>query len=151
MIDKREIFYRIFSQKYFKRHGECIYDVSLLLIFTESIERYADDFMLLSHDKNELTNRLGAIDNFLGNNLLLKLHPNKVHMRKLTWGIDFVGYVAKPYYNLPRKKTVRRIIGRIKSISNYNEARLASYLGYLKHSHSKKKQKLIKEIASLDS
>lgn len=113
--------------------------------------RYADDFMLLSHDKNELTNRLGAIDNFLGNNLLLKLHPNKVHMRKLTWGIDFVGYVAKPYYNLPRKKTVRRIIGRIKSISNYNEARLASYLGYLKHSHSKKKQKLIKEIASLDS
>ena len=90
--------------------------------------RYADDFLFLSADKEELTRLTTSIRAFLIKELKLELHPDKVIIRKLNWGIDFLGYVVLPHYILPRTKTKRRVLERV------NTQNAESYLGYLSHS-----------------
>lgn len=101
--------------------------------------RYADDFLILSPDRDELSGFFIEIDRFLKTNLSLRIHPDKIIMRKLSWGIDFVGYVALPHYNLPRSQTTRRIIRKV-SNSNQEDLQksLPSFLGYFGHVNSYK-------------
>ncbi len=93
----------------------------------KSYLRYADDFIFLSRDRNELEELIPKIAVFLKNKLKLKLHPNKIIIRKLRQGIDFLGYVVLPHYRILRTKTKKRML---KKINNQNSA---SYLGLLKH------------------
>lgn len=96
--------------------------------------RYADDFLILGPDPDKLLGYFVAINLFLKERLKLRIHPNKVQLRKLSWGIDFVGYVARPHYELPRRKTVQRIMRKVLKSSPEELARaLPSYLGYLQH------------------
>lgn len=97
--------------------------------------RYADDFIILDSNKDNLYKYTSILVNFLDENLKLELHPNKIILRKLSWGIDFLGYIVLPHYILPRTKTKKRIIKRIlkERISNQS---LQSYLGYLKHANT---------------
>lgn len=119
--------------------------------------RYADDFALLAENKEYLTKLVEPIDVFLKNNLDLGLHPNKIILRKLKWGVDFLGYITLPHYRLPRTKTKRRLFkklrGKISDLKNgyvseysFNQS-LQSYLGYLSHANSYKlTQKLKNQI-----
>ncbi len=100
--------------------------------------RYADDFLLLSPDKNYLYQYIDTLKIYLKNYLKLQLHPEKVFIRKLEWGIDFLGYIVLPHYTLPRTKTRRRMFKKLKekiSTDSFNQA-LQSYLGYLQHANS---------------
>ena len=102
--------------------------------------RYADDFVILSRNRNEFHQYTGILVSFLRDNLKLELHPKKIIVRRLDWGIDFLGYVVLPDYILPRTKTKRRIFKKLKekiSSENFNQS-LQSYLGYLKHAESYK-------------
>jgi RNA-directed DNA polymerase len=71
--------------------------------------RYTDDFVLLSHDRDELVSLLPKIEQFLSEHLRLSLHPNKVTLRTLHQGVDFLGIVIRPHYRVLRTKTRRRI------------------------------------------
>lgn len=101
--------------------------------------RYADDFVFLSDNPDELIGYLVETNQFLKTKLKLNVHPNKIYLRKLKWGIDYVGYVTLPHYSLPRRKTVRRIFRTlIRDMKNNTdpdklEQSLNSYLGYLHH------------------
>lgn len=100
--------------------------------------RYADDFIFLSDDSSKLMGYLVEVNQFLKTRLKLTLHPDKISLRKLNWGIDYVGYVALPHYSIPRRKTIQRMTRRIARMSVENkEIELAkimpSYLGYLRH------------------
>lgn len=98
--------------------------------------RYADDFVILSQNKNELKSLLLRIGAFLSLELKLKLHPNKVSIKTLFSGIDFLGWVCFPDHRVLRTATKRRMLKKIK---NYPKPeRLASYLGLLKHGNSHK-------------
>lgn len=100
--------------------------------------RYADDFVILSERKDRLEAFVPKISEFLEIKLRLSLHPNKIILRKYTWGIDFLGYIVLPYVILPRSKTKRRMFRKLKEkrdAPNFNQS-LQSYLGYLKHSNS---------------
>ena len=100
--------------------------------------RYADDFLILSNKKSELLKLIEPVEKFLSNELSLELHPDKTILRKLDWGIDFLGYIVLPHYILPRTKTKRRIFKKLRkkiNSPNFNES-LQSYLGYLSHSNS---------------
>jgi RNA-directed DNA polymerase len=107
--------------------------------------RYADDFLILSNSESELMGYFVEINIFLKNSLKLKLHPNKISLRKLSQGIDFVGYIALPHYELPRHKTVNRIIKKLKTGEREEiEKALPSYLGHLGHANSYKiRQKVV--------
>lgn len=89
--------------------------------------RYADDFVLIADNADFLRSQIPQIDNFLKNELKLTLHPNKISIKTLDSGIDFLGYVNFFNYSILRAKTKRRMLSRV------NETNLSSYLGLLKH------------------
>lgn len=92
--------------------------------------RYADDFIMLSPCSNDSNQWVKEIEQFLKEQLKLELHPNKIILRNLNWGIDFLGYIVLPHYILPRTKTKKRIFRKL------NSKNLQSYLGFLSHANS---------------
>ncbi len=110
--------------------------------------RYCDDFVILSENINYLNELLRYIEKFLIKELKLVLHPNKIEIKKLNQGIDFLGYVVLPHYLVLRTKTKNRVIRKLKILSNNNdvfkyERSKVSYLGVLSHCKSYKvRQKL---------
>ena len=109
--------------------------------------RYADDFVIFSEDKKYLKNLIPAISDFLQNELKLKLHPNKVFIRTLASGVDFLGWVNFTDHRVLRTTTKRRIIRKIREGSKLET--LNSYLGLLKHGNTKKIQGKILKIQIL--
>lgn len=108
--------------------------------------RFADDFIVLSSDKTYLENIVIHIKPFLLKKLSLELHPQKIEIRKLHQGIDFLGYVVFPHYRLVRDKTRKRITRKLKErVEEYKggtidriklEESWQSYFGVLSHADS---------------
>jgi len=76
--------------------------------------RYADDLVLLSPRKGELQALLPEIERFLRENLSLTLHPQKLVLRPIEQGIDFLGYVTLPHHRVLRTTTRRRMERRLR-------------------------------------
>lgn len=101
--------------------------------------RYADDFLILSSNPEELLGYFVEINTFLKEKLKLQIHQNKTSLRKLSQGIDFVGYAALPHYQVPRHRTVKRIFKKVNmSLNEELEKAMPSYLGYIQHVSSRK-------------
>ncbi|MFH0831099.1 MAG: reverse transcriptase/maturase family protein [Parcubacteria group bacterium] len=98
--------------------------------------RYADDFVVLSSSRQELLTLLPQISNFLSSNLKLRLHPQKVSIKTLASGVDFLGWVHFPHHRVLRTKTKQRILRR--SMVNPAMQTIASYRGLLRHGHARK-------------
>ncbi len=79
----------------------------------EHYARYTDDFVVLHHDRDALERLLPQIERFLSNCLRLRLHPKKVCIRSLHQGVDFLGYVVRPYHITLRTRTKRRIFRKL--------------------------------------
>jgi len=77
--------------------------------------RYADDFVLLSEGRNWLEAQIPRINNFLQQELKLVLHPQKVFIKTLSSGVDFLGWVNFPDHRTLRTTTKRRMAKRIKA------------------------------------
>lgn len=92
--------------------------------------RYADDFVFLSRDKEELEEILQEVKNFLSKNLSLELHFDKVEIKKWPCGVDFLGFISFPFHRILRTKTKKRIFKKI------NSRNKPSYLGVLSHCRS---------------
>lgn len=101
--------------------------------------RYADDFVILSDDKNMLEALIHQIYYFLGEKLELELHSGKVFIKTLVSGVDFLGWVSFLDNRVLRASTKRRIIKRLKESSTPET--INSYLGLLKHGNTGKIQK----------
>ena len=91
--------------------------------------RYADDFVIMHTDKSELENILVQIRFFLKDNLLLDLHPDKVFIKTLAPGVDFLGWVHFPDYRVLRTVTKRRMFKNLRN--NPKPEIVASYKGML--------------------
>jgi retron-type reverse transcriptase len=76
--------------------------------------RYADDFVILHENKKYLENILPKISAFLEIKLKLSLHPDKVFIKTIASGIDFLGWVHFPQHRVPRTSTKRRMFKRLK-------------------------------------
>jgi len=108
--------------------------------------RYTDDFVIVHSDLKRLSEVRNEIDNFLLTKLKLHLHPNKVYVKKLHQGIDFLGYIVLPKAIIVRTTTKRRMFRKIKwLIDDYQTGKITeqhlfgainSYLGVLKHANS---------------
>jgi retron-type reverse transcriptase len=104
--------------------------------------RYADDFVILFDNKKYLENLLPKISDFLERELKLKLHPDKVYIKTIVSGVDFLGWVSFPYHRVLRTSTKRRILKNIKE--NPKIEMIQSYLGMLKHGNAFKLTSLFK-------
>ncbi len=101
--------------------------------------RYADDFVFLSSDRTWLESQITKIRNFLENRLRLRLHPQKVFIKTLASGVDFLGWVHFPDHRVLRSATKRRMIKRLSR--GPSEETRASYLGLLGHGNTHKLKK----------
>ncbi len=99
--------------------------------------RYADDFVFLSHNKQCLETILPEVSRFLNENLKLSLHPDKVFIRTLASGVDFLGWVHFPDHRVIRTVTKRRMFKRIAEMEGKEET-VQSYIGLLGHGNTKK-------------
>ena len=97
--------------------------------------RYADDFVFISRDKNYLENIKLEINIFLKDRLKLNLHPNKVFIKTIYSGVDFLGFTHFPNYRVLRTATKRRMFRKLKE-NNFKEESVNSYLGLLKYGNS---------------
>ncbi|MCX6713852.1 MAG: reverse transcriptase domain-containing protein, partial [Candidatus Vogelbacteria bacterium] len=52
--------------------------------------RYADDFVVMARDRDYLENLLTKVSSFLLEKLKLNLHPDKVYIKTLASGVDFL-------------------------------------------------------------
>lgn len=104
--------------------------------------RYADDFVLLSENRDALLDKISRISNFLAHKLKLRLHPKKIILQTLASGVDFLGWVHFPHHRILRQTTKRRMMVRLKN--NPTPETLASYLGLLSHGDAfKTKQEVL--------
>lgn len=105
--------------------------------------RYADDFIIVHQNAHYLESLILSIREFLKVKLDLELHPQKVTIRKLRQGIDFLGYVVLPHHVVLRTKTKKRMFRKLFESQKmqaegfidghaYNQS-VQSYLGMLKH------------------
>ena len=98
--------------------------------------RYADDFVIFYQNRGWLEKKIPIITEFLSMDLQLKLHPDKVFIKSLYSGVDFLGWVHFPDHRVLRTATKRRMMKRMRE--NESEAALNSYLGLLKHGNAHK-------------
>ena len=101
--------------------------------------RYADDFVILSQNRDHLENLIPITGNFLQNKLKLTLHPDKVFIKTICSGMDFLGWINFPDCKILRPATKRRVFKRIKY--NNKAEIFNSYLGLLKHGNTYKIKK----------
>jgi len=110
--------------------------------------RYADDFVFLSEDKKWLESTIPVINDFLQDELKLELHPNKLFLKTLASGVDFLGWVNFPEHRVLRTATKKKMFRRLKESSK--EETLQSYLGMLSHGNGYKLITKIKILKFLD-
>lgn len=89
--------------------------------------RYADDFVILSQNKTHLIYLFRYIERYLKERLHLNLHPEKISIRTVASGIDFLGWVHFPDHRVLRTATRRRMTKRLGENPSF-ETRM-SYLG----------------------
>ena len=107
--------------------------------------RYADDFVILSDNKNYLKDLLPKISDFLEKELKLQLHPNKVFIKTIASGVDFLGWVHFSYHRVLRTSTKKRMFKNLND--DTNQKTFQSYLGLLKHGNTWKIREGIEKLA----
>ncbi len=103
--------------------------------------RYADDFAILSDDKQHLVKILPYMEVFLRDRLELTLHPDKTFIQTLSSGVDFLGWVHSPDHRVLRTSTKRRMLKALRG--NPEEVTVTSYRGMLSHGNAHKLLRLI--------
>ena len=85
--------------------------------------------------------------NIRANNLKLTLHPDKVFIKTIYSGVDFLGWINFSDHRILRGKTKNRMLKRIKK--NPSVETLNSYLGMLRNGNAEK-IRLLLELISLE-
>lgn len=98
--------------------------------------RYADDFVLWSRDRQRFGDQIPWIKKFLTEQLKLSLHEDKLSIKTLASGVDFLGWVHFPDHRVLRAATRRRILKRL--ATNPMPETINSYLGLLGHGNTAK-------------
>jgi hypothetical protein len=124
--------------------------------------RYVDDFVLLHESKEKLAKWKQEIEVFINTKLNLKLKPI-TKIQPISNGINFVGYIIRPFYLLPRNRNTHNLKQTLKThekkciktsnnqlILHYEHiptlARsLNSYFGHLRYAKSKRLMQSIKD------
>lgn len=103
--------------------------------------RFADDFVVFSHDRMQLQALIAPIRDFLRDKLKLEIHEDKIFVSALSSGVDFLGWVHFPDHRIPRAATKRRMMQQMQELPARET--VDSYLGLLGHGNTQKLQSLI--------
>lgn len=92
--------------------------------------RYADDFVFLSSNRQELQEMLHVVAEFLESELHLLIHPDKIELSTVASGVDFLGWVHFPDHRVIRTTTKRRVLKNL--AKNPPREVQVSYLGLVR-------------------
>lgn len=92
--------------------------------------RYNDDLVVVLESFEKLKEIREKIMLFAKGKLLLDIPVEKTSIRKINWGVDFLGFTILPEAVLLRNKTKNKMYANISPKNAY------SYLGILKHCNS---------------
>ncbi|MEK9175707.1 MAG: reverse transcriptase/maturase family protein [Patescibacteria group bacterium] len=109
--------------------------------------RYADDFVILHESKKYLESIVPTISRFLETELKISLHPNKVFIKTIAPGVDFLGWVHFPNHRVLRTATKKRMLRNVQAKDGKIET-VQSYLGMLSHGNGYKLQRRIENEIS---
>lgn len=110
--------------------------------------RYADDFVFMSEDKARIKKIIPKISEFLEDKLKLSLHPDKLFVKTLASGVDFLGWVHFEKHRIIRTSTKKRMFRNI-VMKNGKKETVQSYLGSLKHGNTEKLKGEIYEMINI--
>ncbi len=105
--------------------------------------RYADDFVFVSRDNKYLEELRQKVEDFLTRHLTLSLHPDKVFIKTIYSGVNFLGWVHFPKHKVLRTVTKKRMFRKV------NEKSLSSYLGLLSQGNAYKLSQKVEIILEL--
>jgi len=108
--------------------------------------RYADDFVIFSRDKDWLSGLIPAIRTFLADILHLQLHPQKISIKTIASGVDYLGWVTFLDHRVVRTVTKKRIMREIRRKQGKRET-VQSYLGLLSHGNSWGLKRIVNDLA----
>lgn len=110
--------------------------------------RYVDDFIIIHNDRKYLSSLIPILAEFLDEKLHLTLHPKKIYLQPVLYGVTYLGAKIQPYrkYLTARCKgnfseSVRRMLADYPSADDFHylseqkavESTLNSYTGMCKH------------------
>lgn len=99
--------------------------------------RYVDDSYVVSADKEWLLSMVPRIREFLCEELHLELHMGKLHIYKVSNGVEFLGAYIKPYVNYISNESLNRMLSSVRSLNMRDKCSVwhsvNSYLGVLCH------------------
>ncbi len=98
--------------------------------------RYADDFIILSNNKEWLKEQINLIKDFLLIELKLDINTNKTFIKSIASGVDFLGWINFLDHKVLRRSTKRRMFRKLEM--GCSDESLNSYLGLIKHGNSNK-------------
>ena len=108
--------------------------------------RYMDDFVIFTKDKKEAKQIVKLVNEFVEDELKLKLNSNKTKIFPVEQGINVVGYKIYPTHRLLRNDSKKKIKRKIKAMPHLiKESKLTiekaeqilnSWLGHAKHGNS---------------
>lgn len=96
---------------------------------------------MVSSDKKYLESLIEPIGVFLQIALRLELHPNKGTIRSWNQGVDFLGFVFRPYAITLRTKTKRRMLAKV------SQQNLSSYRGVCAHANTYRLGQVVQLVA----
>lgn len=94
--------------------------------------RYVDDFYIVLNSKAALVKAAVDIENYLNQELSLRLHPHKRHLQECHRGVAFLGAVVYPHRLQPGKRLKRNLLEALSRVDCSVETE-ASYRGLVKH------------------
>ena len=95
--------------------------------------RYVDDIIILDNDGSRLRTVFDEMSRFASERLGVTFHPNKCEINKFQNGVNFVGYIVKPYRKYIRRSTVRTMYQKIRERRTDLMPTINSYMGMMVH------------------
>jgi len=108
--------------------------------------RYVDDIVMLGHDSSALYQAARSMNDYLVEHLALRLHPNKTEINLIERGINFLGYVSRPYARYVRRSTLSNAHFKIQAFYRNADPRKVqatanSYFGLMRHANAWRERK----------
>jgi len=112
--------------------------------------RYSDDFLILHREKNQLEEWTKEVGLFLKDKLDLVLNTQKTTIHPVSNGIDYLGYIVRPFYILVRRRVINNLKQKVLSGTLSKQA-YVSYLGHFKHANAYRLKQHIKTMITAES
>lgn len=111
--------------------------------------RYVDDIVIIGPSGSYMHEVYEKMSIFLKQNLGINFHPNKKEINLVSVGINFVGYIIKPWCKYIRRSTINNLYKKSNSkIFEKLRATVNSYFGILRNANAyKERVKAVKYLS----